>query len=283
MDTRRLGRTGHQSSVAVLGAAAFWNSDPEETARCFEVAIAGGVNHLDIAPSYGQAERLIGPLVPAVRSQLFVGCKTGRSHPDGVQAQLENSLRLLGCDHFDLYQSHGVTSIADLDGRAGAFEAILAARDTGLTRFAGITGHGLEAPRAHAEALRRYDLDTVMFPLNPVLWADPAYRADAEALLELAAHRDVGVMIIKSCARRQWAADAERYAGTWYEPHTARADIERGVRFVLSIPGVHAFCTPGDPAVLALALDAAADFEPIDVEAVGPATVDEAVVFPMPR
>ncbi|HEX7444317.1 MAG TPA: aldo/keto reductase, partial [Acidimicrobiales bacterium] len=184
MEQRRLGRTGHRSSLAILGGAAFWDSDPETTERGFDLALAAGVNHLDVAPQYGRAQELLGPLIPPVRDRLFVACKTLRHHPDGVRAQLEESLRLLRCDHVDLYQLHAVTDLDELEARAGAIEAILAARDEGLCRWVGITGHELSAPAAHLEALRRHDLDTVMFPVNPQLWSDPSYRTDAEALLD---------------------------------------------------------------------------------------------------
>ena len=135
-----------------------------------------------------------------------------------MRAQLEESLSLLHCESFDLYQMHAVTDLDELDARAGALDAIMAARDEGLCRFVGITGHNLTTPAAQLEALRRYDLDTVMFPVNPRLWADAAYRHDAEALLAEAEERDVGVMAIKAVAARPWG---ER-------PHTA-VDVVRGL------------------------------------------------------
>src|SRR5580704_18140345 len=250
---RRLGRTGHLSSVAVLGGAAFWDGDPGTTEAVFSEAMAAGVNHVDVAPQYGRAQELLGPLIPPVRDRLFVACKTLRHNADGVRAQLEESLRLLHCDYFDLYQLHAVTDLAELDARAGAVEAILAARDEGLCRWVGITGHELIAPAAHLEALHRYDLDTVMFPVNPRLWADPSYRRDAEALLAYAQDHDVGVMVIKSVAARPWSG-RPRSASTWYEPYTEPGEVSRGMRFALSTPGVHAVCTPGDTGVLATAL-----------------------------
>ena len=284
MDVRRLGRTGHQSSVAILGGAAFWDSDPETVAASFDLAMAAGVNHLDIAPQYGRAQELLGPLIPAVRDRLFVACKTLRHSADGVRAQLEESLTLLGCDRFDLYQMHAVTDLAELDARAGAVEAILAARDEGLCRWVGITGHELTAPAAHLEALRRYDLDTVMFPVNPQLWSDPTYRADAEALLAHAADHDVGVMAIKAVAARPWAG-ADRTAGTWYEPYMTPDDVARGVDFALSVPGVHAFCTPGDTSVLRTALAAAVGHTTMSRSARDEAirnAATEPSIFPMP-
>ncbi len=284
METRRLGRTEHNSSVAILGAAAYWGSTPEDTEASFERALAAGVNHLDIAPQYGLAQQLVGPLVPAVRERLFVGCKTLRKNPEGVRAQLEESLGLLGCDWFDLYQLHAVTDVAELDARADAAETILRARDEGLCRFVGITGHGMGAPAAHRVALERYDFDTVMFPVNPRLWADDDYRRDAEALLEEAHRRDVGVMVIKAGAARPWGA-REHHSTTWYEPYTDTPSLRRGIEFALSTPGVAAFCTPGDVAVLDSALEIAASPRAMDEgdrRRAMEETSDEALIFPMP-
>src|SRR3954447_13550576 len=231
MQTRRLGRTGHESSVAILGGAAFWMSSPDEAARGLHVALDAGVNHLDIAPQYGNAQAAVGPAIPAVRDRLFGAAKTLRSNPDGVQAQFDESRQLLGCDVLDLYQAHAVTTLEQLDERGPAIEKIIQLREQGACRFAGITGHDLSVPRTHLEALRRYDLDTVMFPVYPRLWADPVYREAAEELLAECARRDVGVMVIKAAARRPWAdgrplTDAiagepntsERWATSWYEP-----------------------------------------------------------------
>jgi aryl-alcohol dehydrogenase-like predicted oxidoreductase len=291
--TRRLGRTGHESSVAVLGGAAWWGTEtPEEARAPFEAALAAGVNHLDIAPQYGNAERVVGPHVPAVRDRLFVAGKTMRANPDGVEAQFDETRRLLGCEVLDLYQAHAVTTLEELDRRAGAIDRIVALRDRGATRFAGITGHDLTAPATFSEALRRWDLDTVMVPVYPRLWADPQYRADAEALLATCAERDVGVMAIKAVARRPWAdvrGDGDpddRWATSWYEPQADDDAIERGIRFALSTPGVAAFCTPGDLGLLPRVLAVAAAVAPMgdaDREAAAEAMAGEDVIFPIPR
>jgi aryl-alcohol dehydrogenase-like predicted oxidoreductase len=284
VERRRLGRTGHDSSVAVLGGAAFARATPVETEQGFAEAMHRGVNHLDIAPRYGDAEELVGPLVPGVRSRLFVGCKTTRRNPEGVRAQLEESLEKLHTDYFDLYQMHAVTDIDVLNERAEAADEILRARDEGVVRFCGITGHNESAPAAHLEALNRWDLDTVMFPVNARMWADPSYRRDAEALLELCAERDVGVMAIKAAARKPWD-DGDRFATTWYEPYNEFEDVARGINFALSVPGVHAICTPGDLRVLELALDAADGFEVMDEAERDRASADAAAlpsIFPIP-
>ena len=285
METRRLGRTDHLSTVAVLGGAGFARCTPDQAVEAFRYALDAGVNHLDIAPQYGEAERNVGPLLPAARDRLFVACKTLRKNPDGARAQMEASLETLRCDRFDLYQLHAVTDLDELERRSEAAAAILRARDEGLTRFVGITGHNVGTPRAQAEAVRRWDLDTVMFPVNPRLWADADYRRDAESLLELCAERDVGVMAIKAAAARPWSADGERHATTWYEPYTADEEVGRGVRFALSTPGVHAICTPGDLALLRTAVDAAGRLAPMSEEERTEATANvaaEPLIFPIP-
>ena len=161
--------------------------------------------------------------------------------------------------------------------------AIVQARDEGLVRYAGITGHDVGTPAAQAEALRRYDLDTVMFPVSPRMWADPAYRADAEALLALADERDVGVMAIKAVSVGPKSPESD--ASTWYEPYRTAADIERSVRFTLSVPGVHAFCTPGDVNLLPDSFGAASRFTPMaaaEMAAAMDAVRHETPLFPLP-
>jgi|TARA_B100000959_G_scaffold181987_1_gene190287 aryl-alcohol dehydrogenase-like predicted oxidoreductase len=262
VQTRRLGRTGHDSSVAILGGAAFITDTPDEAEGLFLEALEAGVNHLDIAPGYGLAERAVGPHLPAIRHRLFLACKTAETERDWALRRLDRSLERLQVDHLDLYQAHGVTSLEVLDQRDEAFQVILDARDRGLTRYVGVTGHDLGAPSAHLEAVRRYDLDTVMFPVYPTVWSDPTYRADVETLLAECAVRDVGVMAIKAVAWRPWG-NRTPDALSWYEPHRTAVDIERGVRFALSTPGVHAFCTPSDPGTARRAISAATRYEPL--------------------
>ena len=283
MEQRRLGRTEHRSSVAVLGAAAFARCTLAEAEAGFDLALSRGVNHVDIAPTYGYAEVVVGARIAAARDRLFVAGKSDRSNPAGVRAHLERTLSRLGTDHLDLYQLHGVTSLDVLEQRSAAAEVVLAARDEGLTRFVGITGHDLGTPRAQLEALRRYDLDTVMFPIYPRVWADPVYRTDAEELLAECARRDAGVMAIKAVARRPWG-EGEPTATTWYEPHTDADAIARGIAFALSTTGVHAFCTPGDLGLLPTVLDAAEANRALDEpsrEATMAAALEHEVIFPL--
>ena len=283
MEQRRLGRTEQRSSVAVLGAAAFARCTLGEAEAGFELALSRGINHVDIAPTYGYAEVVVGAPIAAARDRLFVAGKSDRSNPAGVRAHLERTLTRLGTDRLDLYQLHGVTSLDVLEQRSAAAEVVLAARDEGLTRFVGITGHDLGTPRAQLEALRRYDLDTVMFPIYPRVWADPVYRTDAEALLAECAARDVGVMVIKAAARRPWG-DQDPTRSTWYEPQTDPDAIARGIAFALSTDGVHAFCTPGDLGLLPTVLDAAEANRALDDgsrDDAMAATADEELIFPL--
>ena len=265
METRRLGRTGHMSSVVTFGAAGIGRVTQEVADHAIDAALAHGVNHIDVAPRYGEAELRLKSWMPRIRQDVFLGCKTIERTRETVTAELGRSLERLGTDRVDLYQLHSVGKLADLDActaEGGALEALVAAREQGLTRWLGITGHTHDAPRTHLEALRRFDFDTVMFPLNFVLWAIPEYRESAEALLQECARRDVGVHIIKSVAKDPWG-ERPRTHTTWYEPFTDEAIIEKAVAFVLSKP-VTTLCSAGDVTVLPKVLAAAARFRPLD-------------------
>jgi aryl-alcohol dehydrogenase-like predicted oxidoreductase len=285
--------------VAVLGGAACWAATVEEAGEWLRLALAHGVNHLDIAPQYGAAESVVGPHLARHRAELFIAGKTLRANPDGVSDQFDTTRRLLNAEVLDLYQAHAVTSLEELDRRSAALERILALRDAGHTRFAGITGHDMGVPLAHLEALRRFDLDTVMFPVYPALWSRPEYREPAEELLALCAERDVGVMVIKAAARRPWSdgrpladaiagsdATSGRWADSWYEPQVSDDELDRGIHFALSTPGVQAFCTPGDIALLPRVLASAERAAPMSDEqrrSAVEAMATEDLIFPMPR
>ena len=254
-----------------------------------------GVNHLDIAPQYGAAEAVVGPHLAECRSEMFIAGKTLRASPDGVQDQFDTTRRLLHCDVLDLYQAHAVTSLDELERRSAAIGRILQLRDQGRTRFAGITGHDITVPIAFLEALRRFDLDTVMFPVYPALWGRAEYREPAEELLALCQDRDIGVMAIKAVARRPWADQRAlteaagdpsngRWATSWYEPAASSEDIDRGVSFALSTPGVHGFCTPGDIGLLARVLDSverSAPRTPEERQVAIDSMSSEDLIFPM--
>ena len=264
MDTRRFGRSGHQSTVAIFGAAAV--GDVVQTAAdvALELLLQAGVNHIDVAPSYGEAESRLGPWMRRERGRFFLGCKTLERTSEGAQAELQHSLMRLQTDHLDLYQLHAVTSLAELDAATkpgGALDALLAAQQAGLTRYLGITSHGKDAPSVLTEALSRFDFDSVLFPVNFILYADPAYRDKAESLLRRCRQRDVGVMTIKAIAKRPWP-DPTPDQNPWYEPFSQPEEITRCIRFVLS-QDVTGICTTGDLRLLKASLDACRGFAPM--------------------
>lgn len=258
---RRLGRTGHMSSVAILGGVAFNGASPEEVVGWLERACHAGVNHLDIAPGYGEAETRVGAHLPAFRDRLYIGEKTAARERDGARADLERSLQRLQTDHFELYQFHGVASQDDVDrilARGGAAEALVRAKEEGLVAHLGVTGHLELAPGLFCQLLDSLDLDTVMFPVNAPLWALPRYRSDAERLFAICAERDLGVMAIKAIARGPWLTPEHGYQ-TWYEPLQEHDRIQRALNFTLSLPVVG--CpTVGDLRLLGAVLDAAENF-----------------------
>ncbi len=266
MQKRRLGRTGHMSSFVIYGGAALGNATQEEAEIALMMALAAGVNHIDIAPSYGHAESLVGPWLEDHRDKFFLGCKTGERKRDGAWRELEQSLKNLRTDKLELHQLHAVTTFEALDAAfapGGAIEVLQEAKDQGLTKYLGITGHGMDAPAIYIQALERFDFDTVMFPINPVLYARPEYRRNAEKLLEMCVARDVGVMVIKSIAKQPWG-DLERTYNTWYVPYDEQEAIEMGVRFALSQPGVTGIPAAGDTRLLPMVLQAAQQYQPLD-------------------
>jgi aryl-alcohol dehydrogenase-like predicted oxidoreductase len=257
MQTRRFGRTGHMSTLAIFGAAAFWEISQAEADRVMQMVIDAGVNHIDVAPSYGQAEERIGPWMPHERGRFFLGCKTTERTRQGAWDELHRSLKRLQCENFDLYQLHAVTTFEELDAvtaPGGALEALVEARRAGLVRYIGITGHGIDAPAIYLEALKRFDFDTVTFPLNFVQAADTRYYQQAQELIRQCRLKDVGTMVIKSIAIGPWG-DKPKTHTTWYEPFSDMDMIRKSVDFVLS-HAVTGICTAGDIRLLPLVLKA---------------------------
>ncbi len=265
MEKRRFGRTGHMSTAVVFGAFAVGKLAQKEADSVVELLLEHGVNHIDVAPSYYDAEERLGPWLERYRDRFFLGCKTQLRGAAEARGELKASLKRLRVDSLDLYQLHAVTTPEQLDlcfARGGAMEVLAEARDRGQTRYLGITSHDLQAPSVLLEALERFDFDSVLFPLNFKLWADESYRRDAEALLRTAAERDVGTMVIKAIARGPWGEETPRYH-TWYKPFQTAPEIERALCFALSQP-VTAAISAGDARLLPAILDAAERFQPMD-------------------
>jgi predicted aldo/keto reductase-like oxidoreductase len=267
MEKRRFGRTNHMSTLAVFGAVALGQLDQPQADQTIEKVIEAGINHIDIAPSYGQAEARLGPWMPKIRDDFFLGCKTTQRSKQGALDEFHKSLGRLQVDHFDLYQLHAVTTMEDLDQctqSGGALEGVIEMREKGLTRFIGITGHGMHAPRVFIEALSRFDFDSVLFPIYPALFGDETYLTDALELLDRCEKTDIGVMVIKSVAKKPWGDQEKRYH-TWYEPFEDEERIRENVNFALSYPLTH-ICTPGDYRLLDKVFKACEHFVPMDTE-----------------
>jgi aryl-alcohol dehydrogenase-like predicted oxidoreductase len=265
MEKRRFGRSGHMSTIAIFGGAALWEITQEDADRVMEMVIQAGVNHIDVAPSYGQAEERIGPWMPRERGRIFLGCKTMERTRQGAWDEMQRSLKKLRTERFDLYQLHAVTNINELDTctmKGGALEAAVEARQQGLTGYIGITGHGVDSPRVFIEALRRFDFDSILFPLNFVQMANLQYRKDAEELIALCKEKDVGTMVIKTVTKGPWG-EKEKTATTWYEPFDEQDEIQSAVNFALS-HHVTGLCTAGDTRILPMVLKACENFTPLD-------------------
>lgn len=261
MLTRRFGRTGHMSTIAIFGAAAFWEISQNDADKVLEQLIAAGINHIDVAPSYGQAEERIGPWMQRERGRFFLGCKTMERTRDGAWNEMQQSLKRLQTKSFDLYQFHAVNTIEELDAitmKGGALEAFEEARQEGLINFIGITGHGADAPEIYLEALRRFDFDSVLFPLNFVQMANPEYSRHAKELISVCRAKDVGTMVIKTITKGPWG-EKKHTATTWYEPFDQMDEIQQAVNFALSYE-VSGLCTAGDIRILPMVIQACENF-----------------------
>jgi aryl-alcohol dehydrogenase-like predicted oxidoreductase len=234
------GRTRHDSSRVIFGAAALGSMSQESADQVLATLLESGINHIDTAASYGDSELRVGPWMAEHRDDFFLATKTGDRTGDAARASLERSLTRLQVDSVDLIQLHNLVEPGEWEvahGPGGAVEALSRARDEGLVRFIGVTGHGLRIAGMHLRSLERFDFDSVLLPYNYTVRCDEQYRADVEALIALCGERHVAVQTIKSVARRRWA-DASQPHFSWYEPLPAGDALGRAVRYVLGRPGL---------------------------------------------
>lgn len=252
------GRTGHRSTRVIFGAAALGAMSQERADATLEIVDRAGINHLDTAASYGESELRLAPFLADHRDRYFLATKTGSRRGADARAELERSLERLGVDHVDLIQLHNLVEPdewATAFALDGAVAALAAARDEGLTRFIGVTGHGLRIPGMHARSLAEFDFDSVLFPYNFVLMQNDSYRTDVTALRAMCVERDVAMQTIKSIARGRWP-DPDQPHFSWYEPLTESDAISRAVRYVLGNDDLF-LNTSSDARLLPLALAAA--------------------------
>lgn len=252
------GSTGHTSTRTLFGAAALSRETQEVADRILELVLEHGVNHIDVAASYGDAEVRIGPWMARHRDRFFLATKTGERTYQGAKDQLRRSLERLRVDYVDLIQLHNLTDPEHWQtamGPGGALEALIEAKEQGLTRFIGVTGHGVIAPVMHKRSLERFPFDSVLLPYNYPMMQNPTYVENFESLLAICVRRGVAVQTIKGITLGPWG-EKEHNANTWYEPLRDQADIDLAVHWVLARPGAF-LNTVGDVTVLPRVLDAA--------------------------
>ena len=258
------GRTGHLSTRTLFGAAAFSEVSQAEADRTMEVLYKYGVNHIDTAASYGDAELRLGPWIARHRNDFFLASKTGDRTYIEAKESIHRSLERLQTDHLDLIQLHAVIEEDEWNlalGPGGALEAAVEARQQGLVRFIGITSHTLRAPMIHQRSLEKFDFDSVLLPYNFMLMQNPTYAADFEALFALAQAKNVAVQLIKTAQRRPWN-DQHHFAATWYEPFTDQKSIDLAIHWAMGRSDAF-LNTAGDIHVLPKVLEAASHFDQV--------------------
>jgi predicted aldo/keto reductase-like oxidoreductase len=260
LERRALGRTGETLSIVGLGGVVVMDATTREAADRVAHAVDRGVNYFDVAPSYGNAETMLGPALEPYRKRVFLACKTQRRSKAGAAKELDASLGRMRTDHFDLYQLHAVTTRKDVDrilAPGGALEAFVAARQAGKVRFIGFSAHSVEAALA---LIGGFSFDTILFPINFATWHAGNFGPQ---VLEAAARKQMGILALKAMAHRPWPEGAVKtHKKCWYEPLTDAGQAADALRFTLSHP-ITAAIPPGDEALFTMALDMAAKFQPL--------------------
>ena len=262
INTQPFGKTGQMSTRTIFGSACLWRASQAEADKTLELLLEYGLNHIDTAPSYGKAEVLLGPWMNHHRDKFFLATKIDKATREEASQQLNESLERLQVDQVDLLQLHNLTDVVGREiimGPGGALEFLLEARDKGLTRFIGITGHGVQAAKMHMGTLNRLAFDAVLLPCNYILMQDTDYATSFNHLISYCRERHIAVQTIKSIARRWWGKK-DRTHVTWYEPLTDQEAITKCVHWVLGQPGVF-LNTVGDRQELPKVLAAAASFK----------------------
>lgn len=256
------GRTGHLSTRTLFGAASLGSVTQAEADQTLEVLLKYGVNHIDVAASYGDAELRIAPWLKQYRSQFFLATKTGERTSQKAFEELQRSLERMGVDYIDLWQFHNLADPIDWDialSPGGVIDAAIEAKKQGLIRAIGVTGHGTQIAATHRRSLERFDFDSVLLPCNYVTLQNPYYAENFNALLETCKQRNIAVQTIKSIAYKPWSG-TEKTRSVWYAPLEEQADIDRSVNWVLGHPNIF-LNTVGDIHLLPRVLDAASRFE----------------------
>jgi aryl-alcohol dehydrogenase-like predicted oxidoreductase len=255
------GRTGHESTRAVFGGAALARVNQDEADQTLEVLLRYGINHIDVAASYGDAELRVAPWLRKHPGKFFLASKTGRRTYDEAKREIHLSLERLGVQRLDLIQLHSLADPIEWDNALspnGAIDACIQAREEGLVRFIGVTGHGTQIAATHLRSLERFDFDSVLLPYSYIMMQDPNYAANFERVAQVCTNRNVAMLTIKSIARSPWWG-RDRTHSTWYEPFEEQSDIDAAIHWVLARPGIF-LATVGDIHLLPKVLDAAERF-----------------------
>jgi aryl-alcohol dehydrogenase-like predicted oxidoreductase len=257
------GATGHHSTRIIFGAAALGAMSQDRANRVLESVFENGVNHIDVAASYGEAEDRLAPWLRVHRKDVFLATKTGERGYEKARASIHLSLERMGIEQLDMIQLHNLTDEPGWQqalGHGGCLEAAVEAREEGLVRFIGITGHGTQAAAMHLKSLERFDFDSVLTPYNPSMMQDPHYAADFERLARTCRERNVAVQTIKAIARRRWRDEDTSKRFSWYEPIRDPEALRRAVQYVLYRPGVF-LNTTSDATLLPQIFEAAGNFD----------------------
>jgi aryl-alcohol dehydrogenase-like predicted oxidoreductase len=260
--TQPFGRTGHESTRIIFGAAALGHVSQDDANRTLDLILRHGINHIDTAASYGDSELRIGPWMAEHRGKFFLATKTGERTYSAARDQIRRSLDRLRVSQVDLIQLHNLAQPDEWEiamGPDGALRACVEARDKGLVRFIGVTGHGTIIPRMHLRSLERFDFDSVLLPYNYPMMQNTEYATAFGALASLCAQRKVAMQTIKSITRAPWG-EREHTTATWYEPFVDQQGIDTTVHWVLGRPGVF-LNSVGDIHVLPKVLDAASRYQ----------------------
>lgn len=261
IEKRSLGKTGEKLSMIGFGGIVVDKATPEQAAARVKEAIDYGINYFDVAPSYGNAEEMLGPALEPYRKDVFLACKTTERKKEGARKELEQSLKYLRTDYFDLYQLHAVTTLEDVDtifGKGGAMETFVQAREEGKVKYLGFSAHSVEAAMALMDG---FDFDTLLFPFNFATWYAGNFGPQ---VMERAKEKQMGILALKAMAWRNWEEGEERNIDkTWYKPLTNKEEAREGLRFTLSHP-VTAAIPPGHEDLFSMALKLAGDFTPMN-------------------
>ena len=256
------GRTGHRSTRTIFGAAALGSVTQEEADRTLELLLKYGINHIDTAASYGESELRIGPWMREYRKDFFLATKTEKRTYQGAKDELRRSLERLQVEQVDLWQMHFLVDPDDLKtalAPGGALEAFIEAKDEGLVRYLGVTGHGLIIPSHLETCLDNYSFDSILLPFNFIQMQNPIYVNEFEALIQRCKAQNVAVQTIKSISRGP-KSDGDQDHATWYEPLVDDRAVTNAIHWVLGHPDVF-LNTVGDIHLLKKVLKAADSFE----------------------